>query len=117
MLLDQNRIRRFDLFYFSVFFSCKTIPSRGRENQTSNNLIRSMPLKLVASANHESEDQCQPLSANCFSNHPGVPMFQYFSFENEILVLIQTNCEWKSQVKNKSALFLPQRTVKTGLRS
>ena len=79
-----------------------------------------MPLKLVASANHESEDQCQPLSANCFSNHPGVPMFQYFSFfsfENEILIVIQTNCERKSQVMNKYALFLPQRMVKTGLRS
>ena len=73
-------------FYFSELFSCKTIPSRGRENQTSNNPARSMPLKLVASANHESEDQCQPLSANCFSNHPGVPMFQYFSFKNEILI-------------------------------
>ena len=76
-----------------------------------------MPLKLVASANHESEDQCQPLSANCFSNHPGVPMFQYFSFENEILIVIQTNYEGKSHVKNKSALLLPQRMVKTGLRS
>ena len=73
-------------FTFLYFFHARLYQAVGEKIKHLTNLVRSMPLKLVASANHESEDQCQPLSANCFSNHPGVPMFQYFSFKNEILI-------------------------------